>query len=89
MCVQVMGDQKPTRRRPRLDPTKLIVDQLTGNENVTVVNRNTGKRITGIKAPALRDLADWLLCNPGFDVDYKWANIVYSTVREILPLLCS
>jgi len=68
------------RRRPRVDPSKLAVDQLTGDENVTVVNRNTGKRITGAKAPALRNLQDWLIRNPGFDVDAKWAHIVHKAV---------
>lgn len=90
---EVMGNQKPIqRRRPRLDPSKLALEQLTGNENVTVVNRNTGKRITGIKAPVLRDLAEWLLRNPGFDVDSKWANIVFSTINlpdELRPRVLS
>ena len=80
--LQVMGvTMKPVyRRRPRVDPSKLAVDQLTGDENVTVVNRNTGKRITGAKAPALRNLQDWLIRNPGFDVDAKWAHIVHKAV---------
>jgi len=68
------------RRRPRVDPSKLAIDQLTGDENVTMVNRNTGKRITGAKAPTLRSLHDWLIRNPGFDVDAKWAHIVHSAV---------
>jgi len=68
------------RRRPRVDPSKLAIDQLTGDENVTVVNRNTGKRITGAKAPTLRNLQHWLIRNPGFDVDAKWAHIVHKAV---------
>ena len=80
--LQVMGTTvKPVyRRRPRVDPSKLVVDQLTGDENVTVVNRNTGKRITGVKAPTLRNLQEWLIRNPGFDVDAKWAHIVRRAV---------
>ena len=80
--LQVMGTAvKPVyRRRPRVDPSKLAVDQLTGDENVTVVNRNTGKRITGAKAPTLHNLQHWLIRNPGFDVDAKWANIVHKAV---------
>ncbi|GIX81496.1 chromodomain-helicase-DNA-binding protein 7 [Caerostris darwini] len=31
-------------RRPRLDPTKLDYDKITGEENVSVVNRLTGKK---------------------------------------------
>ena len=83
-ALQVMGTTvKPHpvyRRRPRVDPSKLAVDQLTGDENVTVVNRNTGKRITGAKAPTLRHLQEWLIRNPGFDVDAKWAQIVHKAV---------
>jgi len=80
--LQVMGTTvKPVyRRRQRVDPSKLAVDQLTGDENVTVVNRNTGKRITGAKAPTLRNLQEWLIRNPGFDVDAKWAHIVHKAV---------
>lgn len=63
-------------RRPRLDPSKLVLEDLTGDENVAVVNRNTGKRITGVKAPTLRHLGPWLVRNPGFDIDPKWAHIV-------------
>jgi len=84
VCIplQVMGTtMKPVyRRRPRVDPSKLDIEQLTGDENVTVVNRNTGKRITGAKAPTLRNLRDWLIRNPGFDVDAKWAHIVHKAV---------
>ncbi|CAH1779419.1 unnamed protein product [Owenia fusiformis] len=64
------------RRRPRLDPTKLDVKTVTGEENVSVIHRDTGKKITGAKAPPLRHLGEWLDKNPGWDVDYKWANIV-------------
>ncbi|GFR06003.1 chromodomain-helicase-DNA-binding protein 7 [Trichonephila clavata] len=31
-------------RRPRLDPTKLDYDKITGEENVSVINRLTGKK---------------------------------------------
>jgi len=84
------------RRRPRVDPSKLAIDQLTGDENVTVVNRNTGKRITGAKAPTLRSLHEWLIRNPGFDVDAKWAHIVHRAVSichfvnytNLVPVTC-
>ena len=68
------------RRRPRIDPTKLDLDTVTGEENVAVVNRETSKRITGAKAPPLRLLRHWLEKNPGFDVDPKWAHIVKAKV---------
>jgi len=97
LTLQVMGTTlKPVyRRRPRVDPSKLAVDQLTGDENVTVVNRNTGKRITGTKAPALRNLHEWLIRNPGFDIDAKWAHIVLKAVSiclvyytNLVPVIC-
>jgi len=89
--LQVMGTTvKPVyRRRPRVDPSKLTIDQLTGDENVTVVNRHTGKRITGTKAPMLRNLPEWLTRNPGFDVDVKWAHIVYKAVSICSDHFCS
>ena len=72
---------KRFKRGGRLDPAKLEIDQLTGEENVWVVNRETGKRVTGAKAPPLKHLLQWLERNPGFDVDPKWAHIVNAKVR--------
>lgn len=77
-CLQAPIQRQ--NRRPRLDPSKLVLEDLTGDENVAVVNRNTGKRITGVKAPALRHLGPWLVRNPGFDIDPKWAHIVRQMV---------
>ncbi|KAK3608042.1 hypothetical protein CHS0354_031028 [Potamilus streckersoni] len=68
--------EKRRGRRPRLDPTLLDADKLTGDENVSVVNRLTGKKITGAKAPPLRYLTEWLEQNPTWDVDQKWADLV-------------
>ncbi|XP_064639881.1 chromodomain-helicase-DNA-binding protein 7-like isoform X2 [Lineus longissimus] len=67
---------KRKKRRPRLDPAKLDLDNLTGEENVSVVNKVTGKRITGAKAPPLKHLAEWLTQNANFFVDPKWAHLV-------------
>lgn len=36
----------PRRRRPRVDPTLLDWKKLTGEENVSVINRTTGKKVT-------------------------------------------
>lgn len=66
----------PRRRRPRVDPSLLDWKKLTGDENVSVINRLTGKKMTGNKAPQLRRLAQWLVENPMFDVDPKWAELV-------------
>ena len=35
----------PRRRRPRVDPTLLDWKKLTGEENVSVINRETGKKV--------------------------------------------
>jgi len=74
----VLGQRQ--RRRPRLDPAKIDVNHVTGDENVSVVNRASGKRITGAKAPPIRYLKEWLLRNPEYDVDPKWSHIVKAKV---------
>jgi len=56
----------------------LDYENLTGEENVSVINRETGKKITGAKAPPLKYLAAWLEQNPGFDIDPKWGPLVKS-----------
>ncbi|XP_071091615.1 chromodomain-helicase-DNA-binding protein 8-like isoform X2 [Haliotis cracherodii] len=63
-------------RRPRVDPRTLDVESLTGQENVSVVDRETGKKITGAKAPPLKHLAEWLEQNPAYDVEAKWSELV-------------
>jgi chromodomain-helicase-DNA-binding protein 7 len=35
----------PRRRRPRVDPSLLDWKKLTGDENVSVINRLTGKKV--------------------------------------------
>ncbi|XP_053402464.1 chromodomain-helicase-DNA-binding protein 8-like isoform X5 [Mercenaria mercenaria] len=75
-------------RKPKFDPAFLEVDKLTGEENVSVINRLTGKKITGAKAPPLRYLAEWLEQNPMWDVDPKWAELVRakgSLPKTLLP----
>lgn len=64
------------RRRPRVDPSLLDWKKLTGEEQVPVMNRFTGKKVTGSKAPQLKNLGQWLIENPMFDVDPKWAELV-------------
>ena len=36
----------PRRRRPRVDPSLLDWKKLTGEENVSVINRLTGKKVS-------------------------------------------
>lgn len=66
----------PRRRRPRVDPTLLDWKKLTGDENVSVINRVSGKKLTGPKAPTLKRLGQWLMDNPMYDIDPKWAELV-------------
>lgn len=68
------------RRRRRVDPTTMDVHSVTGDENVSVINRSTGRKITGAKAPPLKYLKEWLERNPGFDIDPKWSHIVNAKV---------
>lgn len=64
------------RPRPRFDPSLLDWKKLTGEEQVPVINRLTGKPVAGTKAPDLKNLGQWLIENPMFDVDPKWAELV-------------
>lgn len=64
------------RRRPRVDPTLLDWKKLTGDENVSVIHRSTGKKLTGPKAPTLKRLGQWLMENPMYDIDPKWSELV-------------
>lgn len=64
------------RRRPRVDPTLLDWKKLTGDENVSVINRVTGKKLTGPKAPTLKRLGQWLMENQMYDIDPKWSELV-------------
>ena len=51
------------------------MSSLSGDEHVTVLNRFTGKKLSGTQGPKLKYLAQWLIENPMFDVDPKWAEI--------------
>lgn len=78
LAEQPLGSDylNPRRRRPRVDPTLLDWKKLTGDENVSVINRVTGKKLTGPKAPTLKRLGQWLIENPMYDIDPKWADLV-------------
>uniref|UniRef100_A0A336LW14 CSON006412 protein n=1 Tax=Culicoides sonorensis TaxID=179676 RepID=A0A336LW14_CULSO len=49
---------------------------LTGEENVAVINKINGKRLTGSKAPQLKRLTQWLSDNPAYEIDPKWAESI-------------
>merc|ERR1719334_512386 len=52
------------------------MSKLSGEEHVTVFNRSTGKKMSGTQGPKLKCLAQWLIENPMFEVDPKWAEEV-------------
>merc|ERR550539_667174 len=54
------------------------MSKLSGEEHVTVFNRSTGKKMSGSQGPKLKCLAQWLIENPMFEVDPKWAEEVRS-----------
>merc|ERR1712223_1520104 len=52
------------------------MSNLADDEHVTVVNRFTGKKLSGTAGPKWKYLAQWLIENPMFEVDPKWAEMV-------------
>ncbi|KAM9483665.1 chromodomain-helicase-DNA-binding protein 6 isoform 2-T2 [Clarias gariepinus] len=69
--------ERPRQRRHRCkDPTKLDVNSLTGEERVPVVHRNTGRRLGGAMAPAIKELSQWLDANLEYFVAPDWADVV-------------
>merc|ERR1719192_1424054 len=54
------------------------MSKLSGEEHVTVFIRSTGKKLSGSQGPKLKCLAQWLIENPMFEVDPKWAEEVRS-----------
>lgn len=68
---------RPKQRRHRCkDPSKLDVNSLTGEERVPVVHRNTGRRLGGAMAPAIKELSRWLDANSEYSVAPDWADVV-------------
>ena len=47
-------------RKPKVDPAFLDVDKLTGEENVSVINRLTGKKVNQQSEDRSTSLIDWL-----------------------------
>lgn len=47
-----------------------------GDEHITVLNRKNGARLSGTKAPQLKNLPVWLEKNPDWDVEPKFADLV-------------
>ncbi|XP_037903696.1 chromodomain-helicase-DNA-binding protein 7 isoform X5 [Hermetia illucens] len=55
---------------------KMGLNSLTGEEYVPVINKQTGKRISGNKAPQLKRLMQWLSENPAYEIDPKWIELI-------------
>nr|XP_006822409.1 PREDICTED: chromodomain-helicase-DNA-binding protein 7-like [Saccoglossus kowalevskii] len=74
----VDGDDKKLKkkRKRQINPSKLDINKITGDEKVAVINRHNGRKIPGNKAPSLSVLSDWLERNPEYDVPTDWAAIV-------------
>ncbi|XP_026121746.1 chromodomain-helicase-DNA-binding protein 6 isoform X2 [Carassius auratus] len=69
--------ERPKQRRHRCkDPSKLDINSLTGEERVPVVHRNTGRRLGGAMAPAIKELSRWLDANSDYSVAPDWADVV-------------
>ncbi|XP_055681908.1 uncharacterized protein LOC129789277 isoform X4 [Lutzomyia longipalpis] len=70
-----------SRSRSRQQSTPTMQDSifsrkaLTGEESVPVINKITGKRLTGNKAPQLKRLTQWLTENPAYEIDPKWLEM--------------
>lgn len=79
--------EKQRSRKHKVDPAKLDIDQLTGEENVSVIQRETSKKISGSKAPPLKHLKEWLSANSGYDVDAKWAHVVRGYVSDFILII--
>ncbi|XP_041674763.1 mucin-19 isoform X9 [Drosophila eugracilis] len=58
---------------------------LTGEEPVPVINKQTGKRLGGNKAPQLKRLMQWLTENPNYEVDPKWLEQMQNPMSAPSP----
>lgn len=80
------GEKKS--RRQKADTTELPdLSSLTGSENVPVIHRESGKRLTGSKAPTLLQLSSWLEKNPHYDIDPVWGTLAKVGVWYCCPVL--
>ncbi|XP_071490043.1 uncharacterized protein [Diadema antillarum] len=67
----------PVKKRKRLkNPIRLDENQITGEEKVGMISRESGKRLAGKHCPSLNALSDWLVKHPSYNVAMEWGNIV-------------
>ena len=50
------------------------LSKIPGEEHFTMVNKVTGKRLSGQDGPKLKNLAQWITKNDQYEVDPKWAK---------------
>ena len=48
------------------------MSKLSPDEHVSMINRSTGKRLSGSDGPKLKYLPQWLMEHPLYEVDPKW-----------------
>ncbi|XP_055711038.1 chromodomain-helicase-DNA-binding protein 7 isoform X3 [Phlebotomus papatasi] len=81
LTEEALGMDYRSRSRSRQPATPTMQDNifsrkaLTGEESVPVINKITGKRLTGNKAPQLKRLTQWLTENPAYEIDPKWLEM--------------
>uniref|UniRef100_A0A6B2EIQ7 Putative snf2 family dna-dependent atpase n=1 Tax=Phlebotomus kandelakii TaxID=1109342 RepID=A0A6B2EIQ7_9DIPT len=81
LTEEALGMDYRSRSRSRQPSTPTLQDNifsrkaLTGEESVPVINKITGKRLTGNKAPQLKRLTQWLTENPAYEIDPKWLEM--------------
>ncbi|XP_011186782.2 serine-rich adhesin for platelets isoform X16 [Zeugodacus cucurbitae] len=82
--------QSHAHQQQQQQPSAMAGPQgLTGEEPVPVVNKQTGKRISGSKAPQLKRLMQWLTENPAYEVDPKWLEQIQNPMSIPSPKLSS
>jgi len=74
---ETMGhmEQSTSSQQPPPPPLSLGgLPPLNIDESVPVIDRATGKRLTGSEGPKLKHLAEWLKKHPTYDIDPQWMN---------------
>lgn len=74
-------------RNSGIDTELPDLTSLTGFEYVPVIHRESGKRLTGSKAPTLVQLSVWLEKHSSYDVDPAWGTLVKVSLTRKLVLV--
>ena len=64
-ALEMSLGEKKKKRRPRSDPNKLDLNNLSGYENVSVINRDTGKKVPSKLLKVFFSLINNKKNNPG------------------------